>query len=250
MTEATELKRKAAQQLQSFLDDCGIKDPAGKKILEIGFKRGYFLEACLENSMQPAGTEIEPSYYENVKSYLSGAELILCRDDTIALPDESIDYIVSFQVLEHVRNLDTLIDECVRLLKPGGIMYHICPNYFSFYEGHYKILWLPFLNKATGRGYLKLLGRYSPYYETLTIIKRKTIIKLLKNYQQKLDILSLGNAEFVRKFDLAHIGKIDQKFIRFFLSAIHKIGLLSRCILGLISAAGLYYPLTIIAVKK
>jgi SAM-dependent methyltransferase len=36
------------------------------------------------------------------------------------LPDASLDGIVSFQVLEHVWDLDLYIGECRRLLKPGG----------------------------------------------------------------------------------------------------------------------------------
>jgi len=36
------------------------------------------------------------------------------------LPDASVDGVVSFQVLEHVWDLDWYLGECVRLLKPGG----------------------------------------------------------------------------------------------------------------------------------
>src|SRR5207253_538505 len=38
----------------------------------------------------------------------------------LGLPDASVDGIVSFQVLEHVWDLDWYLGECVRLLKPGG----------------------------------------------------------------------------------------------------------------------------------
>lgn len=38
----------------------------------------------------------------------------------LALPDASADGIVSFQVLEHVRDLDLYIGDCLRVLKPGG----------------------------------------------------------------------------------------------------------------------------------
>jgi SAM-dependent methyltransferase len=36
------------------------------------------------------------------------------------LPDASVDGVVSFQVLEHVWDLDWYLGECLRLLKPGG----------------------------------------------------------------------------------------------------------------------------------
>jgi SAM-dependent methyltransferase len=38
----------------------------------------------------------------------------------IALPDASVDGVVSFQVLEHVWDLDWYLGECHRILKPGG----------------------------------------------------------------------------------------------------------------------------------
>jgi len=38
----------------------------------------------------------------------------------LALPDNSADGIVSFQVLEHVWDLDLYIGDCLRVLKPGG----------------------------------------------------------------------------------------------------------------------------------
>jgi SAM-dependent methyltransferase len=38
----------------------------------------------------------------------------------LALPDNSADGIVSFQVLEHVWDLDLYLGDCLRVLKPGG----------------------------------------------------------------------------------------------------------------------------------
>jgi SAM-dependent methyltransferase len=38
----------------------------------------------------------------------------------LALPDNSADGIVSFQVLEHIWDLDLYLGDCLRVLKPGG----------------------------------------------------------------------------------------------------------------------------------
>jgi SAM-dependent methyltransferase len=38
----------------------------------------------------------------------------------LALPDNSADGVVSFQVLEHVWDLDLYLGDCLRVLKPGG----------------------------------------------------------------------------------------------------------------------------------
>jgi len=60
-----------------------------------------------------------------------GAEYIACDLDgnvdvkiepgkPLAIPDASVDAVVSFQVLEHVHDLDLYIGDCLRILKPGG----------------------------------------------------------------------------------------------------------------------------------
>jgi SAM-dependent methyltransferase len=51
---------------------------------------------------------------------LEGAEILVDADGRVPLPDASVDLLLSFQVLEHVRDLDAYLGEARRLLKPGG----------------------------------------------------------------------------------------------------------------------------------
>jgi SAM-dependent methyltransferase len=48
------------------------------------------------------------------------ADVIITPNHPIPLPDGSADLVVSFQVLEHVWELDWYLGECRRLLKPNG----------------------------------------------------------------------------------------------------------------------------------
>jgi len=244
------LEQKAQEQFNAFLTDCTIENFEGKRLLEIGFKNGLFLNVCQTRGLKASGTEISSDHYQKVKAIFADLDLILCEDQTIPLANESVDYIVSFQVLEHVGSLATIMDECVRLLKPGGTMYHICPNYASFYEGHYKVLWLPFLTKRSGRYFLKLLGKYTAYYETLNLVKPSTLRHLLTKHRTEIEIVSLGKNEFIKKFSRDEIDKIDQKVLRKFFTVLAKLPLLKTCCLQLIASVGCYYPLTIIVHKR
>ncbi|WP_459922160.1 class I SAM-dependent methyltransferase [Desulfatiferula olefinivorans] len=47
-----------------------------------------------------------------------------CRFSAIPFPDSGLDVIVSFGVLEHVRNPDAVAAEIKRVLKPGGFCFH------------------------------------------------------------------------------------------------------------------------------
>ena len=250
MTTNGALKHKAENQLQSFLADCQIERPQGKCILEIGFKNGLFLDQCRRAGMIPTGLEINPDFYRSVGKNYPELDLVLYDGMDVPLPDETFDYIVSFQVLEHVESAEKIISECVRLLKPGGMMYHICPNYHSFYEGHYKIFWLPFFNKSMGRRYLRLLRRYTPYYESLKLITPGYMKNILLKYSPQLETLSLGRNEFCKKFTPEQIAKVDQKLLRAILSLIYKLPLSKPLLLLPIAKVNCHYPLTIIAKKN
>ena len=71
----------------------------------------------------------------------------------------SVDLIVSLQVLEHVQSPHRVIEEAYRVLKPGGHFFFAYENYLSFYEPHYRVRWLPLLPKPLGAAYLRRLGR-------------------------------------------------------------------------------------------
>jgi SAM-dependent methyltransferase len=72
-----------------------------------------------------------------VASAAPGAVTFL-EDDIAAttLPPESVDAIVSFEVLEHVADPGAAIVGMARLLRPGGVMYHDYNPFFSAIGGH------------------------------------------------------------------------------------------------------------------
>jgi SAM-dependent methyltransferase len=64
--------------------------------------------------------------------------------DRIPFPDESFDLVISNQVLEHVPDLDVVLAEMRRVLKPGGICLSVFPHREVWREGHCNI---PFLHR-------------------------------------------------------------------------------------------------------
>jgi len=241
------LRERAKEQLGTFLAECGIRDYRGRRILEIGFKNGLFLDECHKAGLVPAGLDIIKTYYDTVRSQFPHLEALLYDGGTFPVPDASFDFVVSFQVFEHVRSIEHIFSESIRVLKPDGIMYHVCPNYFSFYEGHYAVLWFPFLNKYLGRTYLKLLGRDTAQFENINLVKPRAVVRALNPYKDKIKVLSLGRAEFINKFNSQQIDKVNQKFLRTILKGVLAIPLLKKGLLNLIACANLYYPITVIA---
>jgi ubiquinone/menaquinone biosynthesis C-methylase UbiE len=97
------------------------------------------------------------------------------------IPDNFADVIYSYQVLEHVQDIDRVLLETKRILKPKSIAYFTMPNYNSIYEGHYEILWIPYVlskSKKLAKLYLKFINRNPSYvdwlnFTTPTYIRKK-----------------------------------------------------------------------------
>jgi len=63
------------------------------------------------------------------KVYSSDKCRFVCRNAAeTGLPDCSVDLVVSFETIEHVKNEEDLIDEFFRILKPGGMLISSVPN--------------------------------------------------------------------------------------------------------------------------
>jgi SAM-dependent methyltransferase len=84
--------------------------------------------------------------------------------ERLPLADASVDLVLSMQVLEHVQEPERVLREIDRVLRPGGVLYLSAPNYFSFSEDHYRVLWFPGLTHRTGSWYLRLRGRDPEFY--------------------------------------------------------------------------------------
>jgi SAM-dependent methyltransferase len=85
------------------------------------------------------GTKPYKSWFPNVSEYIgldikgnNHADVQIDEDSTWPLENEEFDGILSFQVFEHIKNIDVELVEIGRVLKPGGIVYISMP--FCAYE--------------------------------------------------------------------------------------------------------------------
>jgi SAM-dependent methyltransferase len=74
---------------------------------------------------------------------LLGTTVREIKAGVLDFPDEYFDFIFSNQVLEHVRDLEQVLEEIQRVLKPGGTALHLFPSEDVWREGHCGI---PFLH--------------------------------------------------------------------------------------------------------
>ncbi|MFC2009338.1 class I SAM-dependent methyltransferase [Chloroflexota bacterium] len=135
----------------------------GKNVLDIGSGNGDLILPVYQRN----GTcyALEPDTGSLVFSrsrlgYLrTNINLIMGQGETLPFNHTVFDIVFCHQVLEHTERPDVVIQEAVRVLKPGGYLYLTCPNYLFPYEFHYKVPWIPYFPKRLAKIYLKMLGK-------------------------------------------------------------------------------------------
>jgi ubiquinone/menaquinone biosynthesis C-methylase UbiE len=139
------------------------------RLLNVGCGTGGFNVVAAEAGVQPVGVDADAEAIAicALKRERSGGAFVRAAAERLPFPDRSFDVVYCFSAIEHVESVEETVAEMVRVARPGGLVYVHTPNAWSWYEGHYKLLWAPFLPAPLGRVYLKMRGRPSAYLDTL-----------------------------------------------------------------------------------
>lgn len=109
---------------------------AGLEVLEAGCGEGYGADLLARG----AGRVVALDYDEYATSHARSAypDVPVVRGNLVALPlpDGSVDAVVSLQTIEHLWDQPTFVAECVRVLRPGGLLVLSTPNTLTFPPGN------------------------------------------------------------------------------------------------------------------
>lgn len=105
-----------------------LQKPEQKSVLEIGHGGGRILCAACRGFAKGFGVDIH-DHNQLVRNELSqrgvnNVELLQADGHTLPLPDQSVDVIYSFVVLQHVQKIEIFqeyVQEAFRILTPGGL---------------------------------------------------------------------------------------------------------------------------------
>ena len=139
------------------------------RLLNVGCGTGGFNLVVEEAGARPVGVDADAEAIAicALKQEKGAGAFVRAAAERLPFPDGTFDVVYCFSSIEHVESVEESVAEMVRVTRRGGLIYVHTPNAWSWYEGHYKLLWAPFLPAALGRLYLRARGRPSEYLATL-----------------------------------------------------------------------------------
>lgn len=106
---------------EQILPLIGVLTEGARRLLEIGTGEGQ-VARFLKSEGVPVVIGLDPTEDQVTEARRRGGGVLVVRGAAEALPlaDSSVDAVVICLVLEHVDDLDAVLDEVVRVLEPGG----------------------------------------------------------------------------------------------------------------------------------
>ncbi|UWU66946.1 class I SAM-dependent methyltransferase [Bradyrhizobium sp. NC92] len=202
--DSLDVKRSIAQ-LSLFEKESGRR-LQGLKLLEVGAGLGLTVTTARLRfgaeayGLEPGGEEFSGTY-ELGQQLLDGCGLdpellVNGAGEHIPFPDQSFDAVISSNVLEHVADPAAVMKECFRVLRPGGVCHMVIPNFGSWWEGHYGLLWLPHSPHWLGRLRVRLAGRDPAYIDTLQLITPAKMKRWIAPFGDRIEVKGWGQALF------------------------------------------------------
>lgn len=192
----------------------------GKKLLEIGSGTGInHIVWTKKYQIEGYGVEPSPDFFDSFytisqqlikENGLDKSRIINTGGENLPFPDNSFDIVYSTNVLEHVDDPEKVLKEAVRVLKPGGTLLFIYPNYHSYYDGHYAVFMPPVLWKGFFPWYVKNIWGQNPAFaktirtELNIFWTKKNLRALHKIYQFK--VIGLGKDVFINRMTTLDFG--------------------------------------------
>jgi SAM-dependent methyltransferase len=184
----------------------------GKKLLEIGSGFGTNLATWIkyygtdgfgtERDAEGFGSSFKASREVFIANGLDPERIVRITDESLPFPDATFDIVYAGNVLEHTMEPQKVLEEAVRVLRPGGIFHAEVPNYLSYFEGHYLVPQPPLVWRWMLPQWVRLLGRdpafaYTMRTEINPIWCRRTVKQINRKYP--VELLSLGSEVFMNR---------------------------------------------------
>ena len=166
-------------------------------IVDLGCGRGDFLKGFQKEGFKVIGIDGEKSDDSDI---IGGINL---ETDALPLDNNSVDVIFTKSVIEHIHNPEKMMKECYRVLKPGGRIIAMVPDWqtcmYIYYDDHthvqpYTVTGLRDLLRIYG-----FKGVSSEQFYQLPIIWKYPMLKIVSRALQLLGpVKKISSNKFYR----------------------------------------------------
>jgi SAM-dependent methyltransferase len=108
---------------------------AGREVLEAGCGEGYGADLIAAVARGVVAVDYDAATVAHVRARYPRVQVVAANLASLPVPDATIDAVVNFQVIEHLWDQPQFITECLRVLRPGGLLLMSTPNRITFTPG-------------------------------------------------------------------------------------------------------------------
>ncbi len=110
-----------------------------KVVLDIACGSGYGTKILARSARKVYGVDIDKDTIKYAQQKFDAPNIEYKVGDGIKIPleDNSIELVVTFETIEHIKNYSQFINEIKRVLKPDGLVIVSTPNDIEFAEGNH-----------------------------------------------------------------------------------------------------------------
>ncbi len=126
--------------------------PAGARVLDYGCGEGIIVGLLRERGFYAVGCDV---FYEGgdasprIAPKELGRTIFRMERDKTPFPDNYFDFVINNQVLEYVADLNAVVCEIARVLKPGATVLSLFPDGSVWREGHCNVPFLHWFPKGS-----------------------------------------------------------------------------------------------------
>ncbi len=128
------LRKNEEKEYSAYLEECSAGLPPGASLLECGCGLGHSSKLLSLRGCAVTGTDISPLFVEEArKKHGETAALKFQVEDAarMSFPDRAFDVVCSALFLEHTSEVEKVLGEMVRVLKPGGKLVAAIPSFLD-----------------------------------------------------------------------------------------------------------------------
>jgi SAM-dependent methyltransferase len=107
----------------------------GRDVLEAGCGEGYGADLLAGVARRVVAVDYDETAVTHVRSRYPRVEVTQANLAELPLDDASVDVVVNFQVIEHLWDQGQFVRECLRVLRPSGLLMVSTPNRITFSPG-------------------------------------------------------------------------------------------------------------------